>query len=565
MLYTQKHLKRAIKAKTDKEHTHGLSVEQIKQLPELIKEPLMVLDSLSNKNSIVIVTSETDSEHLPIMVSVKPNGKGRYELEEIDSNFITSVYGRNNFESFFERTVKSGNLLYCSKKSQNLFERWGEQYSELTKGFDFDIIIHQSRNIVNERFSEGTEKAPKLAEKALQENEIESAPGSINNLFETAEQSPDKPQEQISSIDEYALDSYNDDTNFVITDDNTVSGAKTKFRNNINAIKTLKALEINGKAATNADKKALSLYTGWGGLAPAFSENPTWKNEAQELRDLLTADEYVSARASTLDAFYTDNTIIDGIYQALRNFGFSGGDILEPAMGIGNFFGRMPSDISRSSHLYGVEKDSISGRIASKLYPDASITVDGFENTRFQNGSFDVAVGNIPFGDSSVNDKEYNSQHLKIHDYFFLKTLDKVRPGGIVAFVTSKGTLDKKDTSFRKSLAERAELLGALRLPNNAFKSAGTEVTSDIIFLQKRTAPLEKLPEWVQLGETSDGLSVNQYFASHPDMVLGKIVQGNKMYGRNDDTMCIPFDDADLSRLLPEAINKISGQYLRTL
>ncbi|MGN1458448.1 MAG: N-6 DNA methylase, partial [Acutalibacteraceae bacterium] len=360
---------------------------------------------------------------------------------------------------------------------------------------------------------------------------------------------------------EYALDSNNDDTNFVITDDNTVSGAKTKFRNNINAIKTLKALELNGKAATNADKKALSLYTGWGGLAPAFSENPAWKNEAQELMDLLTADEYVSARASTLDAFYTDNTIIDGIYQALRKFGFTGGDVLEPAMGIGNFFGRMPSDISRSSRLYGVEKGSISGRIASKLYPDASITVDGFENTQFQNGSFDVAVGNIPFGDSSVNDKEYNSQHLKIHDYFFLKTLDKVRPGGIVAFVTSKGTLDKKDTSFRKSLAERADLLGAVRLPNNAFKSAGTQVTSDIIFLQKRTAPPEKLPEWVQLGATSDGLSVNQYFASHPDMVLGKIVQGNKMYGRNDDTMCIPFDDADLSRLLPEAINKISGSY----
>lgn len=489
------------------------------------------------------------------------------------------------------------------EKSQNLFERWGEQYSELTKGSDSDIIMHQSSNIVNEklsedreksqalfsvpglqlskglnnldsdiimhqnsnivneRLSENAEKASELAENVLQENEIESAPGSINNLFELAEQSQDKPQEQISSIDEYALDSYNDDTNFVITDDNTVSGAKTKFRNNINAIRTLKALEMNIKAATNADKKALALYTGWGGLAPAFSENPTWGNEAQELRDLLTADEYVSARASTLDAFYTDNTIIDGIYQAFRNFGFTGGDVLEPAMGIGNFFGRMPSDISRSSRLYGVEKDSISGRIASKLYPDASITVDGFENTQFQNGSFDVAVGNIPFGDSSVNDKMYNSQHLKIHDYFFLKTLDKVRPGGIVAFVTSKGTLDKKDTSFRKSLAERADLLGAVRLPNNAFKSAGTEVTSDIIFLQKRTAPPEKLPEWVQLGTTSDGLSVNQYFASHPDMVLGKIVQGNKMYGRNDDTMCIPFDDADLSRLLPEAINKISGSY----
>lgn len=647
MLYTQRHLLDALHKKSKKNpHWHGLSVEQIKKMPALLQEPAIVFDSLTRDDSVMLVLPETDNDNLPLIVSVKPNGQGRYNLEQVDSNFITSIYGKDKFAKYLETIIKNDKLLFIDKaksqnlferwglqlpeltkgfdfdiiihqssnivnerlsedreKSQNLFERWGEQYSELTKGSDSDIIMHQSSNIVNEklsedreksqvlfsvpglqlskglnnldsdiimhqnsnivneRLSENAEKASELAENALQENEIESAPGSINNLFELAEQSQDKPQEQISSIDEYALDSYNDDTNFVITDDNTVSGAKTKFRNNINAIRTLKALEMNIKAATNADKKALALYTGWGGLAPAFSENPTWGNEAQELRDLLTADEYVSARASTLDAFYTDNTIIDGIYQAFRNFGFTGGDVLEPAMGIGNFFGRMPSDISRSSRLYGVEKDSISGRIASKLYPDASITVDGFENTQFQNGSFDVAVGNIPFGDSSVNDKMYNSQHLKIHDYFFLKTLDKVRPGGIVAFVTSKGTLDKKDTSFRKSLAERADLLGAVRLPNNAFKSAGTEVTSDIIFLQKRTAPPEKLPEWVQLGTTSDGLSVNQYFASHPDMVLGKIVQGNKMYGRNDDTMCIPFDDADLSRLLPEAINKISGSY----
>ncbi|MGN1113053.1 MAG: LPD25 domain-containing protein, partial [Acutalibacteraceae bacterium] len=565
MFYTQRHLRDALKQKGNKGesiHYHGLTSELIKNIPSELQNPVLIYDSLSRNDSIVVVTSQTDKDSCPIIAVVRPNGTAKYNLEVIASNFLLSIHGRENFSNQLDLALKSDKILYCNKeKSQALFSVLGLQLSKGLNNLDFDIIIHQSRNIVNERLSENAEKASELAENALQENEIESAPGSISNLFEPAEQRSDKSQEDISSIDEYTPDSNNDDTNFVITDNNTVSGAKTKFRNNINAIKTLKALELNGKAATNADKKALSLYTGWGGLAPAFSENPAWKNEAQELRDLLTADEYVSARASTLDAFYTDNTIIDGIYQAFRNFGFSGGDVLEPAMGIGNFFGRMPSDISRSSRLYGVEKDSVSGRIASKLYPDASITVDGFENTQFQNGSFDVAVGNIPFGDSSVNDKEYNSQHLKIHDYFFLKTLDKVRPGGIVAFVTSKGTLDKKDTSFRKSLAERADLLGAVRLPNNAFKSAGTEVTSDIIFLQKRTAPPEKLPEWVQLGTTSDGLSVNQYFASHPDMVLGKIVQGNKMYGRNDDTMCIPFDDADLSRLLPKAINKISGSY----
>lgn len=508
------------------------AIPYLKEHSHLTADEQKVLDDFKANNPIITFNKGNSSK------SVDDLRVG--DLVRIDDSVwkITKIDG--DFSIYLENTDKSAN-----EQVRSHLGHWKKHLIE--SGFEY--VTTQNLSDVNAK-----------SDIDLQP-ESSSAPGSISNLFELAEQRSDKPQEDISSIDEYALDSYNDDTNFVITGDNTVSGAKTKFRNNINAIKTLKALEINGKAATNADKKALSLYTGWGGLAPAFSENPTWENEAQELRDLLTADEYVSARASTLDAFYTDNTIIDGIYQALRNFGFTGGDVLEPAMGIGNFFGRMPSDISRSSRLYGVEKDSISGRIASKLYPDASITVDGFENTQFQNGSFDIAVGNIPFGDFSVNDKEYNSQHLKIHDYFFLKTLDKVRSGGIVAFVTSKGTLDKKDTSFRKSLAERADLLGAVRLPNNAFKSAGTEVTSDIIFLQKRTAPPEKLPEWVQLGETSDGLSVNQYFASHPDMVLGKIVQGNKMYGRNDDTMCIPFDDADLSRLLPEVINKISGSY----
>lgn len=392
-------------------------------------------------------------------------------------------------------------------------------------------------------------------------SEVESVPISISNLFETAENNSSNSHEQISSIDEYAIDKSYDDTNYVIEDTESVTGAKTKFRNNVNAIKTLKKLEESGRSATKADKKALSLYSGWGGLASAFSDNPVWKIEAQELKDLLTADEYVSARASTLDSFYTDNTIIDGIYQGLKHLGFTGGDILEPSMGIGNFFGRMPTDISSFSNLYGVEKDSISGRIAKQLYPTAEIIVDGFEHTEFHDNSFDLAVGNIPFGDSSVNDKDYNDQHLKIHDYFFMKSLDKVRPGGIIAFVTSKGTLDKKDSTFRERLAEKADLLGAVRLPNNAFKASGTEVTADIIFLQKRSDPPKLMPEWVQLGTTSDGLPINQYFSLHPEMVLGRIVQGNKLYGRTDDTMCVPFNDSDLSSLLTEAVSKIKGNY----
>lgn len=351
--------------------------------------------------------------------------------------------------------------------------------------------------------------------------------------------------------------------NYVLEDRESVTGAKTKYRNNITAIKVLKQIEAEYRTATLEEQKQLSLYSGWGGLANAFeSDNDKWKNEYSELKELLTDDEYTAARSSVLDAFFTDSVIIDSIYKVMQNAGFKGGNILEPAMGIGNFFGRLPSELRENSKLYGVEKDSLSGRIAQKLYPQADITIDGFENTHFQDNSFDVAIGNIPFGDFGVIDKKYSSQNLKIHDYFFVKSLDKVRDGGVVAFVTSKGTLDKKGSSFRRALAEKADLVGAVRLPNNAFKSAGTEVTPDIIFLQKRSAPLENIPSWVNVGTTENGLSINNYFIEHPEMVLGDIVQGNKLYGRTDDTMCVPFADGrPLSQLLPEAVKNIVFTY----
>lgn len=351
--------------------------------------------------------------------------------------------------------------------------------------------------------------------------------------------------------------------NYVLEDRDSVTGAKTKFRNNITAIKILKQIEAENRTATPEEQKQLSLYSGWGGLANAFAaDNDKWENEYSELKELLTADEYTAARSSVLDAFFTDSVIIDSIYNVVQNAGFKDGNILEPAMGIGNFFGRLPEELRDKVNLYGVEKDSLSGRIAQKLYPQADITIDGFENTHFQDNSFDIAIGNIPFGDFGVIDKKYNSQNLKIHDYFFMESLDKVRGGGIVAFVTSKGTLDKKDSSFRRALAERADLVGAIRLPNNAFKSAGTEVTPDIIFLQKRSAPLENIPSWVNVGTTENGLSINNYFIEHPEMVLGDIVQGNKLYGRTDDTMCVPFADGrPLSELLPEAVKNITFTY----
>lgn len=429
---------------------------------------------------------------------------------------------------------------------------------ENEKAADLPITESKGREVrsdeklqsVDELAVEVENAAPSRAEKAEVTVVNKAEPPTLFDMVESSEQT------ETSVNDEKAK-------NYVIEDREAVTGAKTKFQNNIAAIKILKQTEAENRAATPEEQGQLSLYSGWGGLANAFeSDNDKWKNEYSELKGLLTDEEYTAARSTVLDSFYTDTAIVDSIYEVIRNAGFEDGNILEPAMGVGNFFGRLPEELRDKVNLYGVEKDSLSGRIAQKLYPQADITIDGFENTRFNDNSFDVAIGNIPFGDFSVNDSKYNSEHLKIHDYFFLKSLDKVRDGGIVAFVTSKGTLDKKDSSFRKTLAERADLVGAVRLPNNAFKSAGTEVTPDIIFLQKRSAPLENIPSWVNVGTTENGLSINNYFIEHPEMVLGNIVQGNKLYGRTDDTMCVPFADGrPLSELLPEAVKHITFTY----
>lgn len=420
----------------------------------------------------------------------------------------------------------------------------------ITESKEREVRSDEKLQSVDELAVEVENAAPSRAEKAEVTVVNKAEPPTLFDMVESSEQT------ETSVNDEKAK-------NYVIEDREAVTGAKTKFQNNIAAIKILKQTEAENRAATPEEQGQLSLYSGWGGLANAFeSDNDKWKNEYSELKGLLTDEEYTAARSTVLDSFYTDTAIVDSIYEVIRNAGFEDGNILEPAMGVGNFFGRLPEELRDKVNLYGVEKDSLSGRIAQKLYPQADITIDGFENTRFNDNSFDVAIGNIPFGDFSVNDSKYNSEHLKIHDYFFLKSLDKVRDGGIVAFVTSKGTLDKKDSSFRKTLAERADLVGAVRLPNNAFKSAGTEVTPDIIFLQKRSAPLENIPSWVNVGTTENGLSINNYFIEHPEMVLGNIVQGNKLYGRTDDTMCVPFNDGrTLSELLSSAVKNINFEY----
>ena len=420
----------------------------------------------------------------------------------------------------------------------------------ITESKEREVRSDEKLQSVDELAVEVENAAPSRAEKAEVTVVNKAEPPTLFDMVESSEQT------ETSVNDEKAK-------NYVIEDREAVTGAKTKFQNNIAAIKILKQTEAENRAATPEEQGQLSLYSGWGGLANAFdSDNDKWKNEYSELKGLLTDEEYTAARSTVLDSFYTDTAIVDSIYEVIRNAGFEDGNILEPAMGVGNFFGRLPEELRDKVNLYGVEKASLSGRIAQKLYPQADITIDGFENTRFNDNSFDVAIGNIPFGDFSVNDSKYNSEHLKIHDYFFLKSLDKVRDGGIVAFVTSKGTLDKKDSSFRKTLAERADLVGAVRLPNNAFKSAGTEVTADIIFLQKREKKSEIEPSWVHTGQLENGLTVNNYFVEHPEMILGEVVEGNKMFGRTDDTMCVPFNDGrTLSELLSSAVKNINFEY----
>ena len=349
--------------------------------------------------------------------------------------------------------------------------------------------------------------------------------------------------------------------NFHITDDHLgEGGAKQKYARNIEAIRTLFKLEEEHRGATAEEQQVLSQYVGWGGLADAFDSNKeNWSAEYTQLKGLLSEDEYAAARSSTLNAHYTSPVVIRSIYDAVEKMGFKSGNILEPSMGVGNFFGMLP-DTMQASRLYGVELDSITGRIAKKLYPQADITVAGFETTD-RRDFYDLAVGNVPFGQYRVNDKAYNKLGFSIHNYFFVKAIDQVRPGGIVAFVTSRYTMDSKDSTARKHMAERADLLGAIRLPNNAFRAnAGTDVVSDIIFLQKRDRPIDHEPDWVQLGKTEDGFAINQYFADHPEMVLGVLSTESTQYGREELTVA-PLEGTSLADQLAEAVQHIEGQY----
>jgi N12 class adenine-specific DNA methylase len=350
--------------------------------------------------------------------------------------------------------------------------------------------------------------------------------------------------------------------NFRITNEHLGEGGqKAKYALNVAAIRSLKAVETENRTATPDEQEILSRYVGWGGLPQVFDpDNAAWSTEYAELKELLTDKEYDMARASTLNAHYTSPVVIKAMYEAIENMGFTTGNVLEPAMGVGNFFGLLPESMA-ASKLYGVELDSITGRIATLLYPKANITVSGFETTD-RKDFFDLAVGNVPFGSYKVSDRAFDKHNFFIHDYFFAKTIDQVRPGGVIAFITSKGTMDKQNPEVRRYIAERAELMGAVRLPNNAFKAnAGTEVTTDIIFLQKRDRPIEVSDEWLHLSKTEDGIPINSYYAEHPEMVLGRMVYDSSMYGDEKETACLPIEGADLATQLSAALTNISGQY----
>ena len=361
---------------------------------------------------------------------------------------------------------------------------------------------------------------------------------------------PSVQEAEKASLEEYRNALRRNPPTFHITDDNLGIGTLgEKFDRNLAAVRLLKSLEAADRPATAEEQQVLSQYVGWGGMASAFSPN---NRRYEQLRSLLTEDEYKAARASVLNAHYTSPVIIKAMYTALGQMGFEGGKVLEPSMGVGNFFGMLPESM-KDSQLTGVELDSISGRIARKLYPNADIKITGYENTKFADNSFDVAIGNVPFGDYSLHDKRYDKDHLLIHDYFFVKTLDKVRPGGIVAFVTSKGTLDKANPAARRLMAERADLLGAIRLPNTAFKAnAGASVTTDILFLQKRDTPPEQLPAWTETGKNADGMELNNYFLQHPEMILGTMQEVTTQHGK--DTACVPDPNVELEDLLSAAV-----------
>ena len=552
----------------DDEH---LETRQYASLQELITNELENLDF-----SDLIHVSDEDVEqyrrHAPEeAVAEAPETAPAPQREPFPYSVGDTVYLENGkpyiIESIgiFDITLSDPTLFYpiSRAESRESFARLMERYPQPGKEPAYTeetvaVYPGDKNNLpydVEIRTLRFDEPEPPSFEEVVDANPISVQAGGEWQTF------PNREAAEKAMYEEYKDNLRRNAENFRITDDELgVGGAKAKFRANMAAINLLKELEFEGLQASPEQQEILSRYVGWGGLADAFDENkPNWADEFAELYATLSPEEYAAARASTLNAHYTSPTVIKAIYEAVGSMGFQTGNILEPAMGVGNFFGLLPQEM-QGSRLYGVELDSITGRIAKQLYPKADITVAGFETTD-RRDFFDLAIGNVPFGQYQVNDRAYNKLGFSIHDYFFAKTLDQVRPGGVIAFVTSRYTMDKQSPEVRKYIAQRAELLGAIRLPNNAFKAnAGTEVVSDIIFLQKRDRPIDIEPDWVHLGENEDGFSINQYFIDNPEMVLGRQTSESTQYGRQDFTV-EPYEDLDLATQLRYAIQNIGGKY----
>ena len=484
------------------------------------------------------------------------DGQECIKVDEWETEEETYVLGNSVTDNqFFYAEVNGVAFEYDYQPQRGEVEE--DYLNEVTER---DIDRHETEVFTqiegSEDYPEGVEEPPLTAE------DVQNQETSRQDVQKPEEVS-DTPLELDIEVPVKQVEPQIDKTgavNFRITDDALGIGtAKEKFRRNVETIRTLEKIESENRIATSEEQEILSQYVGWGGLADAFDESKSaWANEYQELKGLLSEEEYASARESTLNAHYTSPAIIRSIYDALDKMGFEKGNVLEPAMGIGNFFGMLPEKM-QESRLYGVELDGITGRIAKQLYPNADIKITGFEKTDYPNDFFDVAIGNVPFGQYKVTDKQYDKQNFLIHDYFFAKTLDKVRPGGVVAFVTSKGTMDKKSPEVRKYLAQRAELLGAVRLPNTAFKeNAGTEVTSDILFLKKRDRVMDLEPDWVHLSEDENGIAMNSYFAQHPEMIVGKMEMVSGPYGM--ESTCMPDTTRPFAQQLQEAVSHIDGE-----
>ncbi len=489
--------------------------------------------------------------------------KGKEKVKERADGQLTfdfAVVNKAEPESVLTESVKTTEALEAAPQISEKTDKQQPEQKHNNKQTEelFKQNGIQKKEAVQQEAKPDIVQASEMAEPAVKQSVemVEIEGGQIATAETESISSRGLPYEIVVEKLHFGTDRHN----YHITEDTLgTGGQKSKFQNNIAAIQILKQIEAENRLATSEEQETLAKYVGWGGLAQAFdAANEKWATEYAKLKELLTPEEYESARSTVLNAHYTSPTVIKAMYEAVGTMEFTPGNILEPSCGIGNFFGLVPEKYQQSN-LYGVELDSLTGRIAKQLYQKAGITIGGFEKTEHPDDFFDLAIGNVPFGEYKVHDKRYDKQNLFIHDYFLTKTLDKVRPGGVVAFITTKGTLDKANSRVREGLAQKADLLGAIRLPNNAFKAnAGTEVTCDILFFQKRGSAPEKLPDWVQTGQTEDGVPINKYYLQHPEMVLGKMSFWENMYGNKAETACLPIEDTDLAAQLSEAVKQIA-------